>query len=502
MSNVSAKPRRKPVNYEKLAVVTLVKDNLDGRASISAASLPAPTNGADEYGMRDLKSASHGSLNSLLSRSSHRSEISPSPASPSTPYAGSPHFGGRDSISSSSPLLPPPRKASVVGTRLGFPGKSTVGIERPLSAGIQRIHPLQGPRPLEREGPRPPLPQRTASSSAPSLSEMGNVSRQLSVESDPLKREVQELRERCETLKLEKEEAVLKYRRRAHFGMAKTDSSLSEQFKKLTDEAEARQVEQQDLHTAIEMLIRRTKALESQVQALGCEPVTKTDSTLSEARLEEITSGVWKKFEHLNQKADSTTTQTNSVMADILAKTREIRRHLNLPAPIATDTMKRATSNAALAAEPEKFELPVAQTAETPLRPSPAIPMTPSSKLPTGASAAVNAKTNSIDGGKLPVAHAEPLNASGKGDSLKHPNMPVKKIDESIPILTSTDLTLVDMGSQLDALEDSDAKQRKPPPLPAAASEIEAKPITSAERPAKAGAFSDDLLAIMNDFGF
>ncbi|KAJ3159937.1 hypothetical protein HDU86_001201 [Geranomyces michiganensis] len=95
-------------------------------------------------------------------------------------------------------------------------------------------------------------------------------------------------------------------------------STLTDQFKELTADMEARRLEQQDLHAAIELLVRRTAALEQQVLSLGAQPVTKTNPSLSEARLEEIASGVWKKFEHLSGKADATTSRTNSVMTDIL----------------------------------------------------------------------------------------------------------------------------------------------------------------------------------------
>ncbi|KAJ3022186.1 hypothetical protein HKX48_006822 [Thoreauomyces humboldtii] len=515
----TAKPRRKPVNYEKLAVITTASSS-DTLTSHGSSERLAPACDPPEMG----KSGSSASLESV---GSHRfAEASPVHTS-SSPRLARKAPGTVSSLSTASPRSAPLSGAS--------PRTSVQqALERPpLSAGPQRNVAPGGPR----EAPRPPLPQRTLSTSVPRTETLSRKPPQAVDTPEPTKQELNELREPCESVPREQDESALKVRRRAQFGLAKTDSNLLEQFKQLTDDAEARKSEQQDLHAAVELLMRRTKALEMQVVALGAEPVTKTDGSLSEARLDEITKGVWKKFDHLSDRADGVTTKTNTVMADILAKTREIRQHLKLSPPEGTTEnaigpttpspalLKRRDSETALAVEALAFhekknvkagsKPPCGASTATTLGTPPAVPKSPK---PIIASRKKNEQTvSSPSPTPTPVHPLQTESTSERGQSF---HVPPTRVDSrktgspppNNPCTTTTTTTrpaLAD-GSTVGKGSMSGTGVESVPlrvldtnaALATTAGAAEETGPTAERKAKDPAAFADDLMSIMSDFGF
>ncbi|KAJ3178969.1 hypothetical protein HDU87_003238 [Geranomyces variabilis] len=271
------------------------------------------------------------------------------------------------------------------------------------------------------------------------------------------------------------------------------NATATTKFKELTADIETRRLEQQDLHAAIELLVRRTAALEQQVFNLGAQPVTKTDTSLSEARLEEIASGVWKKFEHLSGKVDSSTCRTNSVMTDILAKTREIRRHLSLSlsgngSPDASTTSVKLAAPAAEESSPASSPIPSHPTStnsiDLPNGPPP--PPPPKKKK---AAAIVERMPSPVEQ-RTAKPHAVP-ECDIKEDAAASAEKPtIAARAAPVEIAVPTKITIVQPAAAV-------AAGVTPKPESVAVAENPTVDTTKSE-----GAFADDLLAIMNDFGF
>ncbi|KAJ3144746.1 hypothetical protein HDU89_007790 [Geranomyces variabilis] len=445
------KPRRKPVNYDG---VTAAPNSAQPTSSASAVLGPRKFEGSSAR----LAVPLQGGTSAVESpRLPHRMDHGPFPVQ--------------------NPLPPPPRRATIVSTRSGLK-PVTAG---PSHAGSIARNVVGEDVALVETGRVPASPVKLKGQFGHTVSD-----------NESLKRQFQELKEKYDNLKLEKEEAVLKYRRRAHFGMARPDSSLTDQLKELTADMETRRLEQQDLHAAIELLVRRTAALEQQVLSLGGQPVTKTDSALSEARLEEIASGVWKKFEHLGGKADSSTSRTNSVMTDILAKTREIRRHLNLSLSSnnSTDASTSSIKSAAPAAESPS-------TASSPIS-------THSTDLPTGPPPPPPPKKK-----RAAVVVVDRTPSPAEQRTAKPPALPERVKDDLPPTAEKLISIAACAGPEvMEVLVPEKVPVTQPMPVEAVNTTTEQKPADETETTAvvettkREGAFADDLLAIMNDFGF
>ncbi|KNC97443.1 uncharacterized protein SPPG_07364 [Spizellomyces punctatus DAOM BR117] len=459
-SNV--KPRRKPVNYEKLTISTARSEDNPVSApeatSLTESALVHPSPmvglGSPDFEKKNASQASVRSLQSLASRSEMHSARS----------------------TNHSPLPPPPRIASANMTRTTPSPKIIVDSERPISASLGHLFDAAR-RPPSPMGAR--IPKKDAkdlSKSAPNLTQSpmsstdDSLSAKLALETDPQKRELLELKHLCESLQKEKEQLLTKYRRRAHFGVAKftDDPNFAEEFRKLTEEAEARKREHLDLHAAIELLMRRIMALEKQVVGLGAQPVTKTDVSLSEAKLNDITHGVWQHQDTIKAKVEASTAKTASVMADIQAKTREIRRHLKLP-------VSEDVAQSEIVQGQEQSESIAASAAE-PAEPRPASGM-------TSESTTVPANEQESESAAVETAGAQP---TSEVDFTKTTIGPLAKEPQSAVPSVAEQLNL-----QPESEVDSNSTANSPP-----------KKEGEDSKSATPKDFADDLLAIMNDFGF
>ncbi|TPX68744.1 hypothetical protein SpCBS45565_g02933 [Spizellomyces sp. 'palustris'] len=457
-SNV--KPRRKPVNYVSISTARSEDNPISApeATSFTDSAHVHPSSmaglGSPDFERKNASQASVRSLQSLASRSEMHSARS----------------------TNHSPLPPPPRIASVNMSRTTPSPKLIADSERPVSASLG---------PLFDVGRRPPSPMgartvkndtKNLSKSAPNLTHSpmpstgDSLSVKLSLETDPQRRELLELKHLCESLQKEKEQLLTKYRRRAHFGVAKftDDPNFAEEFRKLTEEAEARRREHLDLHAAIELLMRRIMALERQVVGLGAQPVTKTDVSLSEAKLNDITHGVWQHQDTIKAKVEASTAKTASVMADIQAKTREIRRHLKLP-------VSEDVGQSDVVQGQEQSESIAASAAE-PAEPRPASGLTSeSATLAANEQESESAAVESV--GAQPTSEMD-VTTTTVGLSEREPRSSMPSVAE-------------ELNPQLESEVDCASTTMTPP-----------KRDEEDSKSAAPRDFADDLLAIMNDFGF
>ncbi|KAI8820734.1 uncharacterized protein EV422DRAFT_506471 [Fimicolochytrium jonesii] len=316
--STSQKPRRKPVNYEKLSVSTAPSPVPLTEANSSAALGSGYLASAEDVSAKRAVSPlmQTAGPRAPTSMNPGRSDLLWVPSAVPSSNAPVPRPSRKDSLSSThSALSPAPKVLPAPVTRKSVPAKSTQ----------QNVTPL---------GPRPQPPNRTdvpKTAMPPVPISMKPSASTLDV-NPPRGRSttVQDVTNVKET----NDEGLGTHKRRAQFdSRRKNETALAAEFKELTETVAARHSETQDMHAAVELLMRRIRALEKQIETLGAEPVTRTDESLSQDKLDEITSGVWKKFETMSGKASSTTSQTTALMEEIQAKTNQIRRHLKLPIP-------------------------------------------------------------------------------------------------------------------------------------------------------------------------
>ncbi|KAI9004256.1 hypothetical protein BC832DRAFT_559167 [Gaertneriomyces semiglobifer] len=139
---------------------------------------------------------------------------------------------------------------------------------------------------------------------------------------------IEDLKDEITRLKKERDEAIAKYKRRAHYAMPTLgdDPTIMAQLRKLTEDADLRQREIRELNESVEMLMARNVALEAQVRRLGAEPVTKTEKRFIETSNPLVTI-----HDALKEKVERVIAQSIHKVAGLQATTNGIRKNLGLP---------------------------------------------------------------------------------------------------------------------------------------------------------------------------
>ncbi|KAI8819662.1 uncharacterized protein EV422DRAFT_101852 [Fimicolochytrium jonesii] len=315
--------RRKPVNYENLVVDT------------NAATGEVARGG---YGLETVDSAGYLASNEELSAGAGvaEKEKSRGRSRSRTPSSAPSH-----------PIAPPKRRDSLASTHsrsiFSPPGSHARAPPSPIvkKSGLMSKIATMGEvlRDTWVTDPRPEhLREQRGQLSAESLESLESLGERRSRGSSEVP-EAQGVGERerveKETEKENHDPSMYTYRtkHRAEFERRRrNDLALSAEVSRLEELVAARQSETQDLHAAVELLARRCKALEGQVVGLGEVPVSQTDESLQQNRLNDVALRIVKRSE-MNNGIAVANAQSTALMEEIHAKTRQIRRHLKLLIP-------------------------------------------------------------------------------------------------------------------------------------------------------------------------
>ncbi|KAJ3186369.1 hypothetical protein HDU85_007809 [Gaertneriomyces sp. JEL0708] len=310
------KARRKPVNYEGQA--------FGGRKEVQQDHDSAPTP------PRPLNNVHFG-------KSAYQNRISPGPARPPN---GNPF---RRELSVGAGALPPrPAPASPLKearssavnnfTPPQYGVSPSASMSQRGSAGCSHSPPsisLKGGDSHTRKSMVGDAGTEADSSSSTLVNDGLDTEDALATENEECyTQRIEDLRDEITRLKKERDDAIAKYKRRAHYAMPTLgdDPTTMAQLRKLTEDADLRQREVRELNESVEMLMARNVALEAQVHRLGAEPVTRTEKRFIETSNPLVTI-----HDALKEKVERVIAQSIHKVAGLQATTNGIRKNLGLP---------------------------------------------------------------------------------------------------------------------------------------------------------------------------